>query len=76
MKSSDGDHVLACVRVVDDRKLVAPACVPIKAQRPESFDVDRDPLIAEVTKTIARIGAEQTKAIANFVAGLKGSDKT
>jgi hypothetical protein len=54
---------------------VALACIPIKPQPPDSFDVDRDPLIAEVMKTIARIGAEQTKAIASFVAGLNEPDE-
>lgn len=51
------------------------ARIPIKAQPPESFDVDRDPLIAEVKKTIARIGAEETEAIVKFVASLKGSEE-
>jgi hypothetical protein len=51
------------------------ACIPIKAKLPDSFDVDRDPLIAEVVKTIARIGAEETKAIADFVAGLRESEE-
>lgn len=54
---------------------VALARIPIKAQPPESFKVDRDPLIAEVIKTFARIGAEETEAIARFGAGLsKRSD--
>ena len=51
------------------------ACIPIKAQPPESFDVDRDPLIEEVTKTFSRIGLEQVKAIASLVAGLKKPDE-
>ena len=59
----------------DERGMVALACFPIKAQPPESFDVDRDPLIAEVMKTIARIGVEETKAIVNFVASLKESEE-
>jgi hypothetical protein len=53
-----------------DRGSVVLACIPIKPQPPESLDVDRDQLIAEVTKTIARIGVEETKAIARFVVGL------
>ncbi len=61
--------------LVNDKGTVALARIPIKAQPPESFDVDREPLIAEVMKTIARIGAEQTKAIASFVAGLNGSEE-
>ncbi len=60
----------------DDKGTVVLACIPIKAQPPESFDVDRDQLLAEVMKTIARIGAEQTKAIASFAAGLKESDES
>lgn len=59
----------------EESGLVALACIPIKAQPPESFDVDRDPLIADVIKTFARIGAEQTKAIASFVAGLDEPDE-
>lgn len=51
------------------------ACIPIKAQPPESFDVDCDQLVAEVMKIIARIGAEETKAIANFAAGHKESEE-
>lgn len=50
---------------------VALACIPIKPQRPESFDVDRHHLIAEVMKIVARIGVKEIKAIAKFVAGLK-----
>ncbi len=57
-----------------EKGVVALACIPIKAQPPQSFDVDRDPLIAEVAKTVARIGSEQTKVIAKFVAGLKKTD--
>jgi hypothetical protein len=49
--------------------------IPIKAQPPESFDVDREQLIAEVMKIIARIGAKETKAIAKLVAGLQESDE-
>jgi hypothetical protein len=61
--------------LVNSRGTIALACIPFKAQPPESFDVDRDPLIAEVMKIITRIGAKQTKAIAKFVAGLKESDE-
>ena len=57
------------------RGMVALACIPIKAQPPDSFDVDRDPLVAEVRKTFARIDANQIKAIASFVAGLKKSEE-
>ena len=59
----------------NDRGAVVLACIPIKPHPPESFDVDRDPLVAEVTQTFARITAEQTQAIASFVAGLKKSDE-
>jgi hypothetical protein len=62
--------------LVGDRSTVALACIQIKAQPPDNFDVDRDPLIAEVQTTFARVGAEQTKAIASFVAGLKKTDET
>jgi hypothetical protein len=55
---------------------VALACIPIKAQPTESLDVDREQLIAEVMKTIARIGAEQTKAIASFAAGPNEPDES
>jgi hypothetical protein len=58
-----------------ERGTVALACIPIKAQPPESFDVDREPLVTEVMKTFARIGVEETKAIASFVAGLKEPDE-
>ena len=61
--------------LVDDRGTVALARIPIKAQPPESFDVDREQLITEVLKTIARIGAEETRAIANFVARLNEPDE-
>jgi hypothetical protein len=57
------------------RGTVALACIPIKPQPPESFDVDGDELIAQVMKTITRIGAEEMKAIANFVADLKESEE-
>lgn len=69
-------HSRAGAGLVEDRGTVALACIPIKAQPPESFDVDREQLITEVMKTIARIGAEQTRAIASFVAGLKESDES
>jgi hypothetical protein len=54
---------------------VALASIPIKAQPPGSFDVDREPLVNEVAKVVARIGAEQTKEIANFVGGLTEPDE-
>lgn len=62
--------------VADDKGTVVLACIPIMAQPPESFDVDREKLIVEVMKIIARIGAEHTKAIASFTAGLKESDES
>jgi hypothetical protein len=68
-------HSRAGEGLVEDRGTVALACIPIKAQPPGSFDADCDPLIAEVTKTVAQIGAEQTKAIASLAAGLKESDE-
>jgi hypothetical protein len=57
--------------LVYDTGTIALARIPIKAQPPKSFDVDRDQLIAEVMKIIARIGTKETKAIAKLVAGLK-----
>jgi hypothetical protein len=62
--------------LVDDRGTVALARIPIKAKPPESFDVDRDQLVNEVMKTFARIGAEETRAIASFVAGLQEPDES
>jgi hypothetical protein len=59
-----------------EKGLVALASIPIKAQPPESFDVEREQLITETVKTVARIGAEQTKAIASFVAGLNEPDES
>jgi hypothetical protein len=59
-----------------ERGTVALACIPIKAQPPEGFDVDRAPLIKEVSQTIARIGPEQTRAIARFAAKLKEPDES
>jgi hypothetical protein len=38
--------------------------------------VDREQLLAEVMKTVARIGAKETKALARFVAGLKEPDES
>lgn len=61
--------------LVTDRGAVALACIPIKAQPPDSFNVDRDQLIAEVLGPIARIGSEQTTAIANSVSALKEPDE-
>jgi hypothetical protein len=62
--------------LVYDKGTIALARIPIKAQPPESFDVDRDNLITEVMKTIARIGAEQTTAIARFVTALKEPEES
>ena len=53
---------------------LALACIPITPQPRHGFDVDRDPLIAEVMAAFARIGAEQTVAIANSGVGLKPHD--
>jgi hypothetical protein len=61
--------------LVDEKGTVALARIPIKAEPPESFDVDREQLVAEVTEIIGRIGAKQVKAIAKFVAGLKAPDE-
>ena len=55
---------------------VALSSIPIKARPPASFEVDRDQLITEVMKSIARIGPKETRAIANFVAGRKLSDES
>jgi hypothetical protein len=51
------------------------SAIPVKAQPPESFDVDRDALIAEVVKVFARIGAKQVRAIAKLVASLREADE-
>jgi hypothetical protein len=48
--------------------MVALACIPVRAHPPESLDVDRDPLIAEVMKAIARLGSKETKAISSLAA--------
>jgi hypothetical protein len=56
--------------VVQDSGTVALGCIPIKPEPPESFDVDRDPLIADVVKAFAQIGAREATAIAKFAAGL------
>jgi len=61
--------------LVNEKASVALARIPIKAQPPESLDVDRDLLTAEVLEVIARIGAKETKDIAKFVAGIKGPDE-
>ena len=68
-------HSRAGKGLVYDSGRVALLPIPIKPQPPGSFDVDRDPLISEVAKTFARIGAEQVKAIASFVAGLNEPDE-
>jgi hypothetical protein len=60
--------------LVEESASVALARIPIKAEPPETFNVDREPLIAEAVGTIARIGIKQAKAIAKFVAGLKETD--
>jgi hypothetical protein len=62
--------------VDDDSATVVLKCIPIKPQPPEGFCVDRDPLIEQVKKTVGRIGAKETKAIARFVAGLKEPEET
>ena len=54
---------------------IALACIPIKAEPQDSFDANRDHLIGEVKKSIARIGAKETMAIASFVAGLNEPDE-
>ena len=69
-------HSRAGEGLFDDKGTVALACIPVKAQPPESFDVDREDLVAEVIKAFARIGAEQTKAIASFAAGLNEPDES
>jgi hypothetical protein len=61
--------------LVDDSGMIALACIPIKPEPAGSLDVDRDQLIAEVIKTFARIGAEQTTAIARLVAGHSEPDE-
>lgn len=58
----------------EERGSVVLAAIPIRARPSKSFDVDRDPLIAEVMKVVARIGPKEIKAIARFVANLKDSD--
>ena len=69
-------HSRAGEGLVGDTGSVALACIPIKAQPAESFDVDRELLIGAVMKTIARIGAEQTTAIASFAARLNQTDES
>jgi hypothetical protein len=61
--------------LVEEGASIALARIPIKPQPQDSFDVDRDQLIADVINPIARIGAKQAKAIASFVAGLTDSDE-
>jgi hypothetical protein len=55
---------------------VALARIPIKAQPPDSLDVDRDQIITEVISTFARIDAEQTRALASNAARLKEPDES
>jgi hypothetical protein len=62
--------------LVEETGTVALARIPIKAQPPESFNVDGAELIAAVMKTITRIGADETKAIASLVAGLNEPDES
>jgi hypothetical protein len=62
--------------ITDDRGTVILDCVPIRAQPPETFDVDREPLVAEVVKSVARIGAKQAKAMASFVASLREPEES
>jgi len=62
--------------LVDESATIALAAIPVKAQPPESFDVDRDLLIGEVVKTFGRIGEKATTAIASFVAGLNEPDES
>jgi hypothetical protein len=66
----------AGVGLIEDNRTVVLACIPIKPQPPDSFDADREPLIAEVMTTIAQIGVEQTRAIASFAARVKESDES
>jgi hypothetical protein len=66
----------AGVRLVEDSDTFVLACIPITAQPPETFDADRDQLIVKVMEAIARMGAEQTRAIANLAAGLAGPNET
>ncbi len=68
-------HSRAGEGLVDEKGTVALACIPIKAKPPESFDVDREELVAAVMEVIERIGAEHAKAIAKVVAGLKEQDE-
>lgn len=49
---------------------IALACIQIRPEPLNSFEVDREPLVAEAMRTIARIGAKETMAIAEFVASL------
>jgi hypothetical protein len=69
-------HPCAGAGLVEDNRIFILASIPIMARPTDGFDADRDPLIAEVMKTIARIGAEQTRAIASIAAGLKEPDET
>jgi hypothetical protein len=54
---------------------VALALILIRAQPPESFEVESEPLVAELMRTITRLGAKQTNDIAKFVAGLGEGDE-
>jgi hypothetical protein len=62
--------------LVHEAGTVALARISVKSQPPEGFDVDREQLIIAVTRIIARIGAEETQAIARFVAGLNEPDES
>ncbi len=64
------------VQLGEERGCIYLACIPIKPLPPDSFEVDRELLIAEVKKTIQRIGPEQITAIASFVAGLNRADES
>ncbi|MBN9121276.1 MAG: hypothetical protein J0I06_19350 [Planctomycetes bacterium] len=61
---------------IDGNGSVALACVPIRPEPPDSFDVDRDRLLSEVLKTMTCVGPQEVKAIAGFVAGLTEADES
>ena len=61
-------------RLLIDRGTTPLACIAVRANPPDGFDVDRDQLVSEVMTSVSRIGVPETRAIAAFVAGLKESE--
>jgi hypothetical protein len=61
--------------LAEETGTVVLASIPIRPQPAESFDVERDQLIAEEMKTMACIGAKEIMPIESFVAALKEPDE-